>query len=73
MALAGLFRSYREASTLETVSLKAAMVMPILLLQQEPHARSKTRDHAHCVEEKLDLWKAGNIDALIQEERTIQN
>ena len=72
MALAGLFRSYGEASAMESVSLRAAMVMPILLLQK-PHARSKSRDHAHCLEKRLDLWKAGNIDALIQEGRTIQS
>ena len=39
-ALAKLFRAYGEGSALEPVALRAAMVMPILLLQR-PHLRSK--------------------------------
>ena len=35
--LASLFRSYGESTALESVALRAAMVMPILLLQK-PHA-----------------------------------
>ena len=42
--LARLFRSYAEASALESAALKAAMVMPHLLLQK-PFASSKAKDH----------------------------
>ena len=35
--LAYLFRSYGESTALESVALRAAMLMPILLLQK-PHA-----------------------------------
>ena len=37
---ARLFRAYATGSAFESVALKAAMIMPVLLLQQ-PHAKSK--------------------------------
>ena len=40
--LSRLFRAYADALALESVALKAAMVMPALLLQK-PHSRSKAR------------------------------
>ena len=42
--LAHLFKSYAEASTLEPVALKAAMLLPLLMLQK-PSSSSKTKDH----------------------------
>ena len=42
--LARLYRSYAEASTLESVALKAAAVMPALLLQK-PSPTSKCKEH----------------------------
>ncbi len=71
IALADLFRSYSEASGMELIALKAAMVMPILLLQK-PDARLKTRDHVQSLKTRMILWEMGNIDALVQECRTIQ-
>ena len=69
--IASLFRAYGESSALESISLCAAMVAPILLLQK-PHARSKTKDHIKCLERHLAVWKAGDIEALLDEGRTIQ-
>ena len=57
---------------MESITLRAATVLPILLLQK-PHARSKTKDHVACLQRRLTLWKAGNIDALLREGRTIQS
>ena len=48
MHMASLFCSYGEGSALESIVLKAAMVMPILLLQK-PHNHSKSRDHVRCL------------------------
>ncbi len=47
--LASLFRAYGECSTLESIALRAAMVLAILLLQK-PHARSKTKDDVACLQ-----------------------
>ena len=46
--LARLFRAYGEGSGLEPIALKAAMVMPALLLQK-PHSSSKAREHVVCL------------------------
>lgn len=69
--LADLFCSYGEASTMKLVVLKATMVMPILLLQK-PHAWLRTQDHVPCLKRQMILWAMGNIDALVQECKTIQ-
>ena len=69
ITLTDLFRSYGEAPAMELIALKAAMVMPILLLQK-PHGRSRTRDQ--IVKRRMILWESGNIDDLVQECRTIQ-
>ena len=63
-----LYRAYAEGSALERVALKATIILPILLLQK-PHYSSKFREHVAC----LSVWKMGDIDALLQEGRTIQN
>ena len=57
--LTNLFNSYGNASAQECIALKAAMVMPALLLQR-PHVNSKSRDHLACLERRLPLWKDGN-------------
>ena len=69
--IASLFRAYGESSALKSISLCAAKVALILLLQK-PHARSKTKDHIKCLERRLAVWKAGDIEALLHEGRTIQ-
>ena len=70
--LARLFRAYAEGTALEAIALKAAMVIPTLLLQK-PHAASKARDHAICLHRRLQLWLEGDINNLIIEGRTIQH
>ena len=58
--LARLFRAFADSSALESVAMRAAMVMPVLLIQK-PHHRSR-----------LKLWSDGDLDALLNEGRTIQ-
>ena len=41
---ARLFRAYAVGSALESIALKAAMIMPVLLLQR-PYVKSKEKDH----------------------------
>jgi hypothetical protein len=69
--LTRLFRAFGDNSALECVALKAAMVLPALLLQK-PHARSKAKDHSTHLERRLKLWEKGDIDTLVIEGRTIQ-
>ena len=69
--LARLFHAYGEGSSLEPITLKAAMIMPALILQK-PHASSKARDHVICLQHRLISWQEGDIDNLMREGRTIQ-
>ena len=50
-----LFRAYATGSALESVAMKAIMIMPILLLQK-PHHRSKNRDNISHLNRHLGLW-----------------
>ena len=69
--LTNLFNNYGNASGQECIALKAAMVMPALLLQR-PHVNSKSRDHLACLERRLPLWKDGNILTFLEEGKNIQ-
>ena len=66
-----LFQAYADRSTLESIAIKAAMVMPALLLQKS-HPNSKAKDQKSQLERRLKTWAEGNIDKLITEGRTIQ-
>ena len=70
--LSPLFRAFGDSSALGAVALKAAMVLPALLLQK-PHANSKAKDHSTHLERRLKMWEKGNINMLMIEGRTIQH
>ena len=72
VAQANLLRAYGEGTAMKSFALRAAMLMPILL-QQKPHARSKTKHHIKCLKRCLSHWNAGDIDALMDECCTIQS
>ena len=67
-----LFRAFGDGSAMESVALKAAMVLPALLLQK-PHAKSKAKDHSAHLERRLKLWEKGDINSLVIEGRVIQS
>ena len=69
--LTRLIDGYAKGSALESVALKAAMVMPSLVLQK-PHAKSKTKDHVTHLDRCLDTWKKGDLETLLREGRAIQ-
>ena len=48
IGLAKLYESYGSASAMESIALKAAMVLPPLLLQK-PHRQSKFRENIKCL------------------------
>ena len=64
-------RAYTESSALESVALKAVMVMPHLLLQKS-HRTSKARDHIAQLDRRLKTWSKGDLDPLLHEGHTIQ-
>ena len=72
LELSKLYLSYATASRLESVALKATIVLPILLLQK-PQQTSKTKDHISCLERRLKLRKEGDLNNLSIECRVIQD
>ena len=52
--LSRLFCEYGSKSPMEKIAITAAMTIPHLMLQK-PHAKSKSREHALCLERKLSL------------------
>ena len=60
-----------DAEHLSYFALKAFMVMPSLLLQR-PTIKTKAKDHARCLERRMNKWIEGDFNALVIEERTIQ-
>ena len=44
-----LFLAFASTSSMESVALRAALVLPILLLHK-PHCRSKAKEHIVCLE-----------------------
>ena len=69
--LSYLFQAFASASALESIALKSATILPILLLQK-PHKASKIKEHITCLERRLKKWKEGNLNDLVLEGRAIQ-
>ena len=55
-----LFCAFGEDSAMDCAALKAAIVLPALLLQK-PHAMSKAKDHSIHLECRIKLWENGYI------------
>ena len=66
-----LLNAWVEDSPLGEVSMKAVHVMPALLLQK-PSRNSKSKDHVRALERRMNLWQRGEIDALVNEAKTLQ-
>ena len=67
-----LLRAYKDRTPMECVAMEAVMVMPSLLLQK-PHAKAGSKEFSRHLTRRLSLWKAGNINELLEEARTIQS
>ena len=63
--LTRLFESYADATTLESVAITAAMVLPSLILQKL-HRSSKTKEHVTCIKKRMKLWQEGNLVDLLK-------
>lgn len=69
--MACLLSGFATRSALETIALKACMVMPALILQK-PCKDSKSKENLACVTRRMDLWRTGDISTLLHEGRSIQ-
>ena len=69
--LSRLYRAFATGSAMESIAMKAAIVLPILLLQKPSH-NSKAKDHSACRERRLKTWQNGDLNDLLLEGRTIQ-
>ena len=64
-------KQFNADSDLNSVALKAFMVLPTLILQK-PSATSKSEEHSAAIERRLALWKQGDLHLLLKEVRFIQ-
>ena len=69
--LARLFAAFASGSTLQSVSLKATVVLPHVVLQK-PYRSSKPKDHALSLERRMKLWEQGDLTELLKEGRAIR-
>ena len=70
--MARLFFDYANCSSTEIISLKAALVLPSLLLQH-PHPKSKDKENISCLERCLNEWSDGHLSILFDECKQIQS
>ncbi|EDO46763.1 predicted protein [Nematostella vectensis] len=56
---------------LNSIALKAFMILPSLILQK-PSATSKSKEHSAAIE-RVSLWKQGDLNILMKEIRFIQS
>ena len=70
--LVRLFRAVGQGSALESVAVKAVFVACSLSLQRT-NTHSKPTDHGKFLEERMSLWKNGDLLELLHERRTIQS
>ena len=66
-----LVNCWTNKSDLETIALKALMIVPGLLLQKTT-LNSKSKENSETLKRRLSLWKNGQLDQLVFEEKTIQ-
>ena len=65
-------KQFNSNSRLNSVALKAFMVLPSIILQK-PSATSKSKEHSSAIERRLTLWRQGDLNMLMKEIRFIQN
>ncbi len=68
---ARLLQSFADATAMERVAMKAVTVFHVLLLQK-PAPASTAQLHLRALERRLPLWRAGEVDVLLRECRSIR-
>ena len=64
-------RQFNTSTKLNSIALKAFMIIPSLMLQK-PSSKSKAKEHAECLNRRLEFWKKGEIACILQEAKLIQ-
>lgn len=64
--------AFANGTPLQHIAMKAKMLMPALLLSK-PHQKSKPSENRQCLLKRLELWKQGDIGALLSEGKAIQS
>ena len=64
-------KQFNADSDLNSVALKAFMVLPTLILQT-PSATSKSKEHSATIERRFALWKQRNLDLSLKEVKFLQ-
>ena len=72
MELVSWLRHFNNNTDMNSIALKAFMVLPTLILQK-PSPTSKAKDHSAAIERRLKLWKQGELTMLMKEIKFIQN
>ena len=66
--LARLYNAFTSSSAMESIAMKAAIVLPV----QKPSSKSKAKEHNNCLERRLRTWLDGDLNDLVSEGRIIQ-
>ena len=69
--LTQIFSAFAAFSTLESIALKATVILHQLLLQKRSRT-SKNRDYVTCIERRMLLWIARELINLLLEGKMIQ-
>ena len=70
--LTRLFNDYANASSLESIAIKAAHLLPLLVLQSSSE-KIKSKLIAAHIDRRLNLWLEGHFLDLLKEGRDIQH
>ena len=70
--LTNCLKHFSTGTSLQPIALKMAMIIFPLLLQK-PSRKSKSKDHTNYLSKRLELWKAGNLLAIVHEGKEIRN
>ena len=69
--LAKWLEEFNKDTEFAPIALKVYHTLPSLLLQK-PSKNSKSKEHLRKLEERLALWRCGNITTLLEEGKVIQ-
>ena len=69
--LSCLTDAYSDATAMEGIALKTAMVLPALVLQK-PSPKSKSKECSLRLEERLTRWAEGDVESLLHKGQTFQ-
>ena len=64
-------KNFNNGNSFQGIAWKVIMILTNLFLQK-PSQKSKSKEHANLLEERLKMWKHGNITSLLKDCKMIQ-